>query len=83
MHEMISLFVPIPKKELMEGVGLIVSLIFVPKIDKEWMSKDILSPEYDVGVELFLQFALKNVKHPNAIPCPIKKKKCVFKALWD
>ncbi|XP_073285420.1 uncharacterized protein [Primulina huaijiensis] len=39
-------------------------------MDKEWMSKDRLSHEFDVGVESFLQFALKNAIHSDAIPCP-------------
>ncbi|XP_073151032.1 uncharacterized protein [Henckelia pumila] len=39
-------------------------------MDKEWMSKNRLSQEYDVGVESFLKFALKNANHPDAIPCP-------------
>ncbi|XP_073152786.1 uncharacterized protein [Henckelia pumila] len=39
-------------------------------MDKEWMSKNRLSKEYDVGVESFLKFALKNSNNPDAIPCP-------------
>ncbi|XP_073131437.1 uncharacterized protein [Henckelia pumila] len=42
-------------------------------MDKEWMSKNRLSPEYDIGVESFLKFALKNVDDPDAIPCPCAK----------
>ncbi|XP_075515440.1 uncharacterized protein LOC142550088 [Primulina tabacum] len=39
-------------------------------MDKELMSKDRLSREFDVGVEFFLQFSLKNAIHYDAIPCP-------------
>ncbi|XP_073279526.1 uncharacterized protein [Primulina huaijiensis] len=39
-------------------------------MDKEWMSKDRLSYEFDIGVESFLQIALKNAIHSDAIPCP-------------
>ncbi|XP_073153787.1 uncharacterized protein [Henckelia pumila] len=42
-------------------------------MDKEWMSKNRLSPEYDIGVESFLKFALKNTDDPDAIPCPCAK----------
>ncbi|XP_073298510.1 uncharacterized protein [Primulina huaijiensis] len=37
------------------------------------MSKDRLSREFDVGVESFLQFALKNAIHSDAIPCPCER----------
>ncbi|XP_073133518.1 uncharacterized protein [Henckelia pumila] len=37
---------------------------------KDWMSKNRLSHEYEVGVESFLQFALRNATNPNKIPCP-------------
>nr|BAV56711.1 transposase [Ipomoea nil] len=39
-------------------------------MDKEWMSKDRLCYEYEVGVESFLQFAKKNAVDPNSISCP-------------
>ncbi|XP_073131634.1 uncharacterized protein [Henckelia pumila] len=39
-------------------------------MDKDWMSKNRLSHEYEVGVESFLQFALRNATNPNKIPCP-------------
>ncbi|XP_073120575.1 uncharacterized protein [Henckelia pumila] len=39
-------------------------------MDKAWMSKNILSHEYEVGVESFLQFAMQNANDPNEIPCP-------------
>ncbi|XP_073153163.1 uncharacterized protein [Henckelia pumila] len=38
-------------------------------MDKDWMSKNKLSHEYEVGVESFLQFALGNATNPNEIPC--------------
>ncbi|XP_074590037.1 uncharacterized protein LOC141845943 [Curcuma longa] len=42
-------------------------------MDKEWMSKDRLSHEYELGVEYFLQFAMKNANDLDAIPCPCAK----------
>ncbi|XP_057806813.1 uncharacterized protein LOC131021574 isoform X3 [Salvia miltiorrhiza] len=42
-------------------------------MDKGWMSKNRLSNEYEVGVESFLQFAVKNGKNPNVMPCPCVK----------
>ncbi|XP_073120554.1 uncharacterized protein [Henckelia pumila] len=39
-------------------------------MDKEWMRKDTLSLEYEIGIESFLQFAMSNANDPNAIPCP-------------
>ncbi|XP_073284694.1 uncharacterized protein [Primulina huaijiensis] len=39
-------------------------------MDKDWMSKNRLSHEYEVGVEYFLQFASRNANNPNAMPCP-------------
>ncbi|XP_063946013.1 uncharacterized protein LOC135151481 [Daucus carota subsp. sativus] len=39
-------------------------------MDKSWISKDIDSLKYEVGVESFLIFAEENAKNPNKIPCP-------------
>ncbi|XP_073133515.1 uncharacterized protein [Henckelia pumila] len=42
-------------------------------MDKEWMSKNRLSHEYEVGVESFLQFAMRNATDPNEIACPCSR----------
>ena len=43
-------------------------------MDKDWMSKDRLSREYENGVESFLQFAMENTNDPNmGISCPCAK----------
>ena len=39
-------------------------------MDKEWISNDRLSHEYEAGVESFLRFAVKSVVDPKAICCP-------------
>ncbi|KAH6772339.1 hypothetical protein C2S51_010743, partial [Perilla frutescens var. frutescens] len=45
----------------------------VLKIDKGWTSHNRLSREYADGVESFLNFALRNSKDRNLIPCPCAK----------
>ncbi|KAL8476060.1 hypothetical protein ACS0TY_028652 [Phlomoides rotata] len=39
-------------------------------MDKEWIFKDRLSPEYNYGVECFLDFATQNANDKNKIKCP-------------
>ncbi|XP_075516271.1 uncharacterized protein LOC142551114 [Primulina tabacum] len=54
-------------------ISLIAGWLAVRIMDKDWMSKNRLSHEYEAGVEYFLQFASRNANNPNAMPCPCAK----------
>ena len=42
-------------------------------MNKSWMMEDMMSREYDVGVERFIQFGLSHAKGSNSIRCPCLK----------
>ena len=39
-------------------------------MDKDWISKERDSLEYEIGVEKFLIYAEENCEDPKKIPCP-------------
>ncbi|XP_062103630.1 uncharacterized protein LOC133814719 [Humulus lupulus] len=42
-------------------------------MSRSWMAKDMLSKEYEDGVESFIEIALKNTVDPKRVHCPCQK----------
>lgn len=45
-------------------------MIGLERMDRAWIKMDRRSPEYEVGVDMFLDFVSRHASDPNQIRCP-------------